>query len=277
MSAWHEANKKYPFIAFNDHPGGRNKNNILFAVEGYNIKPTNFDPKVVTQYGGYITTNKKMYDNFKPVFGEKCWYLRGCIRWDDIHHDFNEFIDYNNKINGICMIHRSRVNNNEGDISSLRERVMINLSNSELQVDCYGKVLYNGKLYKGPVGNNPNEQSPSTVQKLRKLSEYKYNLCFENVYNEVHSWDMITEKIIDCFRAKTVAVYYGCYNIEDFIPTDLFIDYRQFNNDKELAQYILDMSESQYNNMVNNAHDFVQSINFGRVEDFHTLVTEVGI
>ena len=38
----------------------------------------------------------------------------------------------------------------------------------------------------------------------------------------------MTEKIWDSFKAKTVPVYWGASNIEEYVPKNCFIDYRDF-------------------------------------------------
>ena len=275
ISAWTHANQTYPFIAFNDNAHKRNKDHVLFAVEGYNIVPSNYDMSVITQYGGYITTNSKMYDIVKPIMGDRCWLMNGCVRWDDVNTSFAEFIPTSDKIDGVCLMQRHRINNAIGDIVQLRSSVMLEIHQAGMLSDCYGKVPYNGNLYKGPVGGDIYQQSPSTVDKLAKLNQYRFSLCFENVYHPMWSYDMLTEKIVDCFRAKTIPIYYGCYNIEQVIPPELFIDFRRFANKPRamLVDYLRTINDQQYQDTVDRAHRFVQEFtDYGTVQAFTKLV-----
>lgn len=278
QSTWQLATTTYPHIAFNDQPSKRNKKTVLFAVEGYNIVPSNYDVNIVSQYGGYITTNSLMYDKFKPMFGERCWLLNGCVRWDDINPHFDQFTAYDQKKNAVCLIQRHRVNKAVGDLVQLRTQTMVNLNNHSMTADCFGKVPYNGNLYKGPIGNNPIEQSPSTISKLVTLSQYRFNLCFENVYHPTWSYDMLTEKMIDCFRAKTVPIYYGCYNIQDIIPDSMYVDFRRFANKppQMLVDYLNSISTQQYIDMVESAHQFVNTwTEYGTVSTFTKLADTI--
>ena len=56
--------------------------------------------------------------------------------------------------------------------------------------------------------------------KAEALSKYKFSLCFEN--SILKGWT--TEKIFDCFFPGTVPVYWGAPDVQDYIPTDCYID-----------------------------------------------------
>ena len=88
------------------------------------------------------------------------------------------------------------------------------------------------KSYKGKV-----------VSKAETFSKYKFALIFENAC--VTSW--ITEKIFDCLRSDCIPIYFGAPNIQDYVPADLYIDKRNFRDDKELADFLVDMKEDTYN------------------------------
>ncbi len=51
------------------------------------------------------------------------------------------------------------------------------------------------------------------------LAPYKYSLAVENS----SSPDYWTEKIADCFLSWSVPIYYGCTNLEDYLPPESFI------------------------------------------------------
>ncbi len=121
-----------------------------------------------------------------------------------------------------------------------------------------------------------NETFPSSIEKLKRLNQYKFNLCFENCYHEFWGRDYITEKIFDCFRAKTIPIYWGCYNIEDHIPKGLFIDFRDFKNDiPKLVDYLLSIKEREYNKRTEEAFKFDKRCNYGKVENLKKLLMEI--
>ncbi len=85
--------------------------------------------------------------------------------------------------------------------------------------------------------------------KIKLLSIFKYCLCFENSTN-VKGY--ITEKIFDCFKARCVPIYWGASNIENYIPKDCFIDFRNFGNYEKLLNFLNSIDEGKYNRYIKN-------------------------
>jgi hypothetical protein len=104
----------------------------------------------------------------------------------------------------------------------------------------------NFKTYKGKVNT-----------KKDILSNYKFNICYENAKN-VPGW--ITEKIFDSFFAATVPVYWGWDGIEKFLDKNCFIDRSDFKNESELYLFLKSISESEYNKYINNITTFLKRI-----------------
>lgn len=94
--------------------------------------------------------------------------------------------------------------------------------------------------------------------KSETLGQYKFALCFEN--SILNGW--ITEKIFDCFFAGTVPIYWGAPDIEDYIPTDCFIDMRHFSGYAELREYLKSLTEKEIHDYKDNARAFLQSPRF---------------
>ncbi len=51
------------------------------------------------------------------------------------------------------------------------------------------------------------------------LAPYQYSLAIENS----SSSDYWTEKVADCFLARTIPIYHGCINLSDYFPKESFI------------------------------------------------------
>lgn len=100
--------------------------------------------------------------------------------------------------------------------------------------------------YRGPV-----------VEKQEVLSQYKFNICYENAKN-VPGW--ITEKIFDAFFAGTVPVYWGWKGVTDYIPQDCFIDRENFKNNHELYNYLSSMTSNEYERYIDNIFNFLERI-----------------
>ncbi|CNF65293.1 glycosyltransferase family 10 domain-containing protein [Yersinia intermedia] len=105
--------------------------------------------------------------------------------------------------------------------------------------------FYTYKTYKGKVEN-----------KKDTLRDYKFAVCFENAKNLK---GYITEKIFDCFFSGVIPIYWGAYNIADYIPKECFIDYRDFNCYEDLYVYIKEMHEFDYNFYIDNIVKFLLS------------------
>jgi len=100
------------------------------------------------------------------------------------------------------------------------------------------------KVYKGEIeGNN----------KLQYLSKYKFCFCFENTSAPGY----VTEKIFDSFKAGCVPVYLGAPNVEEYISSECFIEYRDFAGNVDLVEYLESVSEDRYQKYLDRGEDFL--------------------
>lgn len=98
--------------------------------------------------------------------------------------------------------------------------------------------------------------NPSFVDnKHQAMKDYKFAFCFENTQYEGY----VTEKIIDCFIAGVIPVYMGARNIESFIPKNCFIDYRDFEDLRELESYLDVFSKKEALIVISNFKKFLKS------------------
>lgn len=88
------------------------------------------------------------------------------------------------------------------------------------------------------------------------LQHYKFSICFEN--SKGYSGD-ITEKIFDCFAAGTVPIYYGAPNVQDYIPKACFIDFRGFADYEELYQFLIALTEADYQTYLDAVKGFIKT------------------
>ncbi|RXU61976.1 hypothetical protein CW358_24295 [Pseudomonas protegens] len=75
------------------------------------------------------------------------------------------------------------------------------------------------------------------------LVKTRFSICYENV-RDLQGY--ITEKIFDCFFSGCIPVYWGANNVSQHIPSDCFIDRRDFSNMAELHSFLHSMSESEF-------------------------------
>jgi len=99
--------------------------------------------------------------------------------------------------------------------------------------------------YKGAVDN-----------KIDVLKQYKFAICYENIKN-VSGY--ITEKMLDAFFAGCVPIYLGADNVTKHISKKCFIDRRDFKRNEELYSYIKSVSDSEYQEYLDNIETFLNS------------------
>ena len=54
------------------------------------------------------------------------------------------------------------------------------------------------------------------------LVDYMFSVCIENDEHDTY----FTEKIFDSFYAGTVPIYLGCLNVEKYLPSNVFINFK---------------------------------------------------
>jgi hypothetical protein len=111
--------------------------------------------------------------------------------------------------------------------------------------------------------------------KLETLSNYKFNLCYENAIDRE---TYITEKIFDSFKAGTIPIYLGPKNISSYIPKNTFIDLRDFLTLNDLNDYLINMNERRFNNYLLNAKNFIlsdQSFVFSNEPNVNILIHHI--
>lgn len=96
--------------------------------------------------------------------------------------------------------------------------------------------------------------------KYNKLSEYNFCLCFENSIVEGY----LTEKLFDCLYTGAIPIYLGAPDIEQYIPREAYIDFRQFSSYSELESFVRALSEDQILAMRTAGRAFIESAVFSK-------------
>jgi len=110
-----------------------------------------------------------------------------------------------------------------------------------------------------------NDSYPSyrgtTKHKWDIFPNYRFGLCYENMRDEP---GYITDKIFDCMRAGCVPIYWGAPNVTDVVDLDAFVDRRQFKTDQDLADYLLSVSENEWESRRQAIRRYLQTEKFRR-------------
>ena len=95
-------------------------------------------------------------------------------------------------------------------------------------------------------------------KKSEVLKTSKFNFCFENIYGLD---GYISEKLLDSINFGSVPIYYPSYEIEKkFFPSELYYDYRDFENFESLIDFMENFDEGAYNNWRSLAQDFLPNL-----------------
>lgn len=98
--------------------------------------------------------------------------------------------------------------------------------------------------------------SVSRDEKFDVISKYKFIVSYDSITNQN---GYISEKIFDAFKAKTIPVYWGADNITDYIPKECFIDKRDFSDYEELASFLENMTEEDYEAKIKSIEQYLSS------------------
>ncbi len=112
------------------------------------------------------------------------------------------------------------------------------------------------------------------------LSQYKFNLCFENS----QGYGYVTEKILDAYFSHTIPIYWGSPSVaKDFNPKS-FVNVHDFKNFDEAIDYIrylhthpnayLDMLYENPLNEIDGKAYFYQNLSFKKILDFFKTILE---
>ncbi len=223
----------------------------LFLWEGKSVKTDNYSQKLHKKFPIIFTWNDDLVDN-KKFFKFYLPSPRRNLKITKIPFAQKKFL-----IN----ISANKTSSSPDELYSARRKTIEFFDkNYPDDFDLYGpkwnapisrlqkKLPYFVKKYNSFRGHAKN--------KIETLLKYKFSLCYENLKNEN---GYITEKILDCFVANTVPIYWGANNIENYIDNKCFIDRRQFNSNKELAEFLKNISEEKYNIYLENINKYLTS------------------
>jgi len=210
---------------------------VLMCSEPESVEPENHNPDVHKLFGKIITC----YDSFKGPKYHKYYYYVG------VFDSSNPAIPFQ-KRKLTTLINGCKTSNHPNELYSERLNIINFFENSQTNnFDFYG-VGWNKKMYKNYQGEVPN--------KIETLKKYKFCYCFENIKNVT---GYISEKILDCFSAGCVPIYWGATNIDWYIPKGCYILREDFETLQEVYTFIKNMPELKYQEYQNNIKKYLSS------------------
>lgn len=272
--------KDYPNVAFNaiSFTEGPNKPEKGFkhlcVLEPFIGMPANWDPKIISLYETYICWNKPYMEGLISnglVQDTKMVFVKGSVFCNhyakiDIHPTYDE------RLPGIVVLNKLYNTGvaDGGDILMERVKVVRELDDtSNLMVHVFSPTQWGGDCYQGPDGS-PIHHSHQI--QLARISHYRFVMCFESTYHPIWSQDFMTERLFNAFKAKTVPIYWGCYNIEDYVPSYLFIDMRKFSSYETLGRCLEHITEAQWLDMTESAYEWEKTSDIGSIKVFENIL-----
>jgi glycosyl transferase family 25 len=236
--------------------------NILISLENlYDCNFSNYiyeNPYMNLYFYNYISNIDKQNQNSKVIFDENdtkefisCEKLQtnNYLAIPIINLFINHYLLYNNIIKPsqytkfsnkrFCLIiHKSRLNKDINRIKVILENIGI-VDN----ISIYDDIILNKSYY-------------HSQELLNIFNQYKFIICYENSY----------DKIFNCFYARTIPIYNGSPNINNYINNESFINSNieenklleiimALNNNEELYNKVIDsnkISNVYINNNINN-------------------------
>ncbi len=108
------------------------------------------------------------------------------------------------------------------------------------------------------------------TDKLKTIGSYKFSICFENM----ESPGYMTEKIVDCFVAGSIPIYWGAPDIAKLVPCESYIDMRHFDSFEKLEICINSMTEQKAMKMLEAGQDYLKTT-FGMLHNYEGFARNV--
>ncbi len=225
---------------------------VLYMYEPVAIDPVQYTKRIWKKFDAILTWNTYLTGSSDAfIFDAAIYYdLPYCQHYGiGVSADSDE--DLLKRERAICQICGDKYSLSLEEIYSLRRKMARWFhSDGKMRMDVFGRPAMDVPNYRGEC-----------VDKLATFSKYRYAICFENTFHEQWTRGYLTEKILDCMSAGVVPVYYGCSNIEELVPSDCFIDYRQFSSFSEMERFLLNLSDDEYLGYVKRMRAFLAEYN----------------
>ncbi len=228
-----------------------NARRVLYMYEPVSVDPMQYTERVWRQFDGILTWNTYLTETSSAFTFESGAYFDLPYCSDYGVRPLEEKPDPSCRERAICQVCGDKYSLAAEEIYSERRKVARWFhDHARTRMDVFGKPAMETPNYRGVADD-----------KAETFTRYRYALCFENTYHPCWTKGYLTEKILDCMSSLTIPVYYGCSNIEELVPPDCFIDYRNFASLEELDECLQSMSDEEYLGYAERMRRFVAEYN----------------
>jgi hypothetical protein len=241
-----------------------NEDSYLIASENPLINPLNASAEYFRKFKKVFTWNKNFFSmpNVVPI------YVPNKIELQD-------FSSFKSRPIFVCLINANKLFKDPSAVDLYRERVDVIRWYEKNHRDLFslyglgwskpspaftplGKIKRRiGRLGSQLLNIKPFPSYRGEIENKADVYQFaKYAYCYENARDLPN---YITEKIFDCFMSGCVPVYWGSNTINEHIPSECYIDRRNFSSTAEVHQYLESITESQYELYQKNIYEFLLS------------------
>ena len=221
-----------------DIPGA---NKILILYEPEAVLPENWDEAYHDRFDKVLTWNDKLVNRQNYIKHNFT------VDWQDRYSCWTTEEEFNNR-KLLCLMQTAKNSSYPNSLYPRRiEAIQWFQQNAMFEFDLWGRgwPIQSFPVCKGVTSN-----------KLATYSKYKFAIAFENCYNAP---GYISEKILDCFMAGIVPIYWGAPNITTHIPPECYIDMRDFQSYDDLYKYLKGVSYQRYTEYMEAIDEFIRS------------------
>jgi hypothetical protein len=140
-------------------------------------------------------------------------------------------------------------------VGKIRKLIPNNIANKlnvldKILVRCERKIPWNSRLAVAAKG--------IIASKKDVLSKAKFNVIIENMY-----WDgYVSEKIFDAIQFGCIPIYFGAGDVEDYIPSSIFINARSFTDPLDAVNFAMSLSDHDLDNMIRKGQEWLSGADF---------------
>jgi hypothetical protein len=195
------------------------------------LKLMNYVDKIITYKDEIIDNNgiKKLY--LGDIYNNK---------------EFLDKVDFKNK-KRLIMIQSNKFSTSKSETYSLRKKIIDHYEIKNESFDLYGRGWPNYRNYKGLIEGGMQNKFPILI-------EYKFAFAIENNSKEK---GYFTEKAMDCLHCGVIPIYLGAPNVENYLPSKSYIDFRKFESLDQIDQFLNEMSEEEYDARIDEIRQFL--------------------
>lgn len=236
---------------------------VMIAMENPQINPLNASECYLQGFAKVLTWNRKL--SHLPSFEYLAY-----VPLEPIVPDEQRCANRSKLATMVCSnkIFKTPVN---GDLYAERLRIVEWFEkNSPQDFDLYGqgwhkpaqettilgKIRRSGRRLRNFLTSSPCYRTWRGPLHSKKdaLSRAWFGFCYENSSTQE---GYVTEKLLDTLAIGAVPIYLGAPDIQNYVPTDLFIDARNFSGISDLVAFCKAMPLEHRLRMIGEGHDFI--------------------